>query len=157
MGRQIRFTLPVTEEMLVPRWPNLKEFQKVDESFKQKQKKNFDCRHRAKELPSFDIDQPVFVATREGTGTTGTVPGRVVQETRSRSYEVQTPTGVIRRNRSDLHARPEDDHNEPPIESSNGEDGPQTVPQSRSEFVRSPAVTRSRTGTNTRPPDRLNL
>jgi len=69
----------------------------------------------------------VFVANREGTGTTGAVPGRVVQETRSRSYEVQTPTGVIRCNRSDLHARPEDDHNEPPIESSNGEDRPETV------------------------------
>ena len=39
MGRQIRSTLPAPEESLVPKWPNLKEFQKIDESFKQKQEK----------------------------------------------------------------------------------------------------------------------
>ena len=89
----------------------------------------------------------MFVATREST-TMYTVPGKVFQETRSRSYEVQTPTGLIRRNRSDLHARLEDNHIEPPIESSNTEDRPETMPQSRPEFVRSPVVTRSRTGTN---------
>ena len=79
------------------------------------------------EPTSFDVDQPVFVATRESTIT---VPGRVFQETRSRSYEVQMPTGLIRRNRSDLHARLEDSHIEPPIESSNTEDRPETLPQS---------------------------
>jgi len=78
MGRQIRSTRPTPEETLVPQWPDLKEFQKIDESFKLKQNRNLNQRHRASKLPSFDVDQPVFVATREDTGT---VPGRVIQET----------------------------------------------------------------------------
>ena len=65
----------------------------VDELFIQKQKKNFDRQHRAIELP-------VFVATgRDSTST----PGRIVQTSRDRSYEVQTPSGIVRRNRSCIH------------------------------------------------------
>jgi len=154
MGRRIRSTLPAPEEMLVPQWPDLKEFQKIDESFKLKQKRNFDRRHRVRELPSFDINQPVFVATREGSGI---VPGRVVKETRNRSYEVQTPTGVVRRNRSDLHVRPEEHPIELSTELPTTQEEPETMSQARPEFVRSPVLTRSRTGTNIRPPDRLNL
>ena len=85
MGRQICSTLPTPEDSLAPMWPNLEEFQKVDESFKQKPKENYDCRHRAIDLPSYDKDQPVFITTREGTKS---VLGRVIQETRYRSYQV---------------------------------------------------------------------
>ena len=93
MGRQIRSTLPAPEQSLAPMWPNLEEFRKIDESFKQKQKKNYDRRHRAIDFPPYDKDQPVFITTREGTDP---VPGTVVQETRNRSYQVQTPSGIIR-------------------------------------------------------------
>ena len=126
-------------------WPNLDKFRKIDESFKQKQKENYDHRHRAIDLPSYNKDQPVFITTREGTES---VPGRVIQETRHRSYQVQIPSGIIRRNRANLHARPE------PFPAA--ADGPEATHAS-SEFVRSPVVTRSRTGTNIHPPDRLNL
>ena len=79
MSRPIRFTLPVPEETLVPKWPDLRKLMKV------LQKKIFDRQHRASELPSFNEDQPVFVTTREGTDP---VPGKVAQETRNRSSDI---------------------------------------------------------------------
>lgn len=88
MGRQIRSTLPISNKLLIPKWPDLQMFRMVDEQFKQKQKKNFDRRHRAIELPTFNDDEPVFVATgRDSTST----PGRIVQTSRDRSYEVKHP------------------------------------------------------------------
>ena len=41
MGRQIHSTLPAPEQSLAPMWANLDKFWKIDESFKQKQKKNY--------------------------------------------------------------------------------------------------------------------
>ena len=67
MARWIRSTLPVTEEMLVTRWPNLKEFQKVDESFKQKQKKTLTVGIEPRNCQVLILINLCFVATREGT------------------------------------------------------------------------------------------
>ena len=147
MGRQLRSTVPMSDTSLAPKWPNLDKFRKIDEQFKLKQKRNFDRRHRVVELPNFGADDPVFVATRDGTDP---VPGRIVQETRHRSYEVQTPTSVVRRNRSHLHSRPDES-------SAREEESRSSVAEPRIEFSRSPVVTRSRTGTVVRPPDKLNL
>ena len=61
--------------------------------------------HRATELPTFSDDEPVFVTKERGSAST---PGRIVQTTRDRSYEVRTPSGVVRRNRSYIHSRPEE-------------------------------------------------
>ena len=69
-------------------------------------------------------------------------PGRIVQATRDRSYEVQTPSGVVRRNRSYIHSRPEE------IEVSDPDNNPTSS-------GRSPIVTRLRSGTPIHPPDRL--
>ena len=90
IGRQIRSTLPIPTKSLIPEWPDLQKFRKVDEQFKQKQKKNFDRRHHAIELPIFNDDEPaaVFVATERGTNPT---PGRIVQTTRARSYKYKHP------------------------------------------------------------------
>ncbi len=43
MGRR---NLPQLEEQLDPRWPDLEHFRNMDHDFKQKQKCNFDRRHR---------------------------------------------------------------------------------------------------------------
>ena len=76
MGRQIRSTLPISTKSLSPEWPDLQKFRKVDEQFKQKQKKNFDQRYCAIELPTFSDDEPVFITTERGIVPT---PGRIVQ------------------------------------------------------------------------------
>ena len=151
IGRQLRSTVPTSDTSLAPKWPNLDKFQEVDEGFKLKQKENFDRRHREVELPSFGVNNSVFVATRDGTDP---IRGRIVQETRHRSYKVQTPSSVVRRNRSYLHSRPKDSN--ATMEGSEPSTRP-SVPEPRTEFSRGPVVTRSRTGTDVRPPDRLHL
>ena len=49
MGRKIRTTVPQTTEHIIPKWPYLPGFRKANTSFKGKQKKEFDSRHRVKE------------------------------------------------------------------------------------------------------------
>ena len=133
MGRQIRSTLPILIKSLMPKWSDLNEFCKVDQQFKQKQKKNYDKRHRTSELPTFEEDEPVFVATDRDSVP---VPGRIVRSTGNRLYEIQTPSVVVRRNRSYIHSRPE--------EASTSETDPE--PNSS---CRSLVITRSRSGTVT--------
>ena len=53
----------------------------------------------------FEEDEPVFVATNRDSVA---VPGKIVHTTRDRSYEVQTPSGVVRRNRSYIHSHIEE-------------------------------------------------
>ena len=142
MGRQIRSTVPMSAKLLNPKWPDLQKFRNSGEQFKQAQKCNFDKRHRATNLPEFESDDTVFIATRPGTNPS---PGTIVQSTRDWSY---APSGVVRRNRCHLHSRPE----EFPM-------APMTVDRSESSVVpaQSPVATRTRTGTAIHPPDRLNL
>jgi len=137
MGRCLRSSIPTPVQILTPKWPDLTEFYKVDDSYKQKLKKQFDRRHRVRELPVLDDNTPVYIS---GGRSTSTTPGSVVQSTDQHSYQVQTPTGTSRHNRSHLRERPV----EPEIETSRIRD-------------RSPILTRSKTGTMIRPPDRLTL
>ena len=50
MGRRLRSLLPMTDNLLIPQWPYLSEFQKSNEQFKAKQKKDFDQRHHTKNI-----------------------------------------------------------------------------------------------------------
>ena len=87
-------------------------------------------------LPSLPEDQPVWVETR-GFQT----PGRVSHAFDApRSYVVKTASGQVRRNRSHLRTRSEDEQGVVPAKSVVGTTRP---------------VTRSQTGTIVRPPDCL--
>ena len=110
MGRQIHSTVPTSSKLLDPKWPDLKKFHTSDEQFKQTQTYNFDKRYRAMNLPEFECDDPVLVTTRPGTILS---PGTIVQTNRDWSYDVQTPSGVVRRNRCHLHSRPEESTSTP--------------------------------------------
>jgi len=90
-------------------------------------KKQFDRRHRVCELPVLDDNTPVYISSGRNTSTT---PGSVVQSTGQHSYQVQTPTGTSRCNRSHLRERPVESE----IETSRTRD-------------RSAILTRSKTGT----------
>ena len=134
MGRKIRSTLPQTTDSLVPQWPYLQEFRQANEQFKKKQKADHDSRHRVQDLPAIPDDTDVWV-----TAGGHHITGRTVSTANTpRSYIVQTPSGEIRRNRSQLNIAPS------AIET------PTTATRSRS-----PIMTRSRTGTTIAPPDRL--
>ena len=47
MGRRLRSNLPLREEELRPKWPDLENFRYRDKAFKQKQKQDHDRKHRA--------------------------------------------------------------------------------------------------------------
>ena len=63
MGRQIRSNLPQLSETLTPHWPFLEKFRASDEEFKNKQKVNFDKRHRTKPLPEIPDNTDVWITT----------------------------------------------------------------------------------------------
>lgn len=144
MGRRLRTSLPQTDKLLTPQWPFLKTFREQDKALKEKQKENFDSRHRAKELPLIPDDTKVWIMSEEKP-----VQGRVVSPAdRPRSYVVETPTGQVERNRSQLRVIPEaDSDQQTEVESANEN----AVPSEPSRRI----MTRSRTGTTVSKPDRL--
>ena len=73
MGRRLRSSLPSTKDSLVPAWSYLPEVRKTDVKFKEKQKRDFDRRHRVKDLTRIPDETSVWV--RSGTMPT---PGKIV-------------------------------------------------------------------------------
>ena len=136
MGRRIRTTVPQTNSMLVPKWSYLNVFKQKNAHFKTMQKKQFDRRHRVKESSPIPDDADVWI-----TSESVPVPGRVVSPGETpRSYVVETPSGQLQRNRSQLNVAPNET-------SSTELQTPQSSPPRR-------IVTRTVTGTEIKPPDR---
>ena len=137
MGRQIRTDVPQLKTAHIPTWPYLENFRVQDEKYKAEQKHNYDKRHRVRPLPSLPDKTPVWVTTDNRN-----VPGRIIQQSNTpRSYIIDTQSGKVRRNRSQLRIRSE--HSE--TETS------QSTIQTPNHIV-----TRCRTGTAIKP-TRLNL
>ena len=137
MGRQLHTALPQVDDLLLPKWPYLDEFRRKDVEFKQKQKQNFDSRHRVRVLPPIPNNTEVQITS--GTETTGQV---ITPANAPRSYIVETPTGLVRRNRRHLNVIPND-------QTSDGVQQPDTPPRQ--------IMTRSQTGTVIHPPDRFHF
>lgn len=139
MGRRVRTLLPQTDEQLLPKWPYLHTFKQKNREFKERQKRDFDKRHRVQELPPLPEDTDVWVQS-DGEP----LQGRVVSMANApRSYIVDVPSGLLHRNRQHLSAIPPSSpdggvpsHKEPD-------------PQPRR------IMTRSQTGTPISPPERL--
>lgn len=70
----------------------MKEFQRQDKVFEQKQKQNFDSCHQARPLPELPDDSKVWVTTN-GQQSKGQVAS---QATAPRSYVVNTSSGYDR-------------------------------------------------------------
>ena len=142
MGRRIRTTVPQTKKQLTPSWLYLPQFKRDNLHFKEKQKENFDKHHRVREQSEIPDGSEVVITTDKQP-----VEGRVVEPAETpRSYIVQTPSGEVRRNRSQLNIVPE--------RSSTVEPETGSSPVSASVAPRRIA-TRSQTGTAIRPPERL--
>ena len=141
MGRCLRTTLPQVDDQLLPQWKYLEAFRKQNKEFKQRQKSAYDRRHRTSSLPPIADDTKVWVSS----GQTPT-PGQINSHANTpRSYIVNTPGGQIRRNRQHLNIIPD-----------NANDNQPSPPNSNSETSMLPGpLTRSRTGTDIHPPDRL--
>jgi len=163
MGRKLRSLLPMTDQQLIPQWSYLPEFKRTDQLFKDNQKRNFDKRYRTSEWATLPNNSEVWV-------TSGREPvrGRVVAAADTpRSYLVNTPSGVIRRNQQHLRAVPEssDNTSPDPVEENRSEDAlpdcdrpevpagtedPPTIIRGSGSRV----TTRSQTGTAIVPPKR---
>ena len=141
MGRRIRSTLSQVLEKLLPKWPYLKKFEEQDRTYKRKQRKNYDNRHRTRPLLDIPDNHPVWV------NTDGQLQqGRTVTSTEApRSYVVDVPSGRVRRNHQHFIPMPEDDSTS---------QSPQRNTDVTSFVTRtSPMKTRSQTGTRIIPPD----
>ena len=138
MGRSLRTNLPQLKEHLTPKWEYLEEFRRYNSDYKRKQKRYYDIRHRVHSLPLIPDNTEVWVNT--GNQQTS---GRVVAPSNTpRSYLVNTPSGQVRRNRQHLVVVP-----------SNSDKGEKPIANTTQH--RSPVMTRSRTNTTIRPPNRF--
>ena len=144
MGRRLKTDIPQPRKAFTPEWPHLFGFREKDKEWKERQKSDYDKRHRVKNLTPLPDDQPVWVQTGDRQ-----VAGRVIQPAATpRSYIVQTPSGQLRRNRSHLTPRPEGSQMD------TSESDPHDTPDSNPSLTRR-IVTRSSTGTYVGPPPRL--
>ena len=139
MGRHLRTALPQVDDHLQPQWKYLETFKTLNKQFKEKQKIDFDRRHRVRPLPPIPDDAEVWISSGQTT-----TPGQISSRANTpRSYIVNTPGGgQLRRNRHHLNVIP----NSSPLLDNSSETSERLRP-----------VTRSMTGTAIRPPDRLRL
>ena len=133
MGRRIRANMPLQKNLLIPDWKYQNHFHKRNQEFMDRQKNDFDCRHRTQSLPVLPDETDVGVTTGNQP-----IPGQIVTSTTTpRSYVVSTPSGEMRRNRSHLNPIPHSDS---------------TTNKSDLSTATRVIQTRSRTGTAIHPP-----
>ena len=147
MGHKIRTDVPQLSTEFIPEWPYLHAFRKKNAMLKQKQKSNYDRSHRTLSQHPLDAGTAVWIQTGDAS-----TPVRVITTANTtRSYLVSTQSGVLRRNRHHRTVRPEDPQD---IDGDISGSDPATEP-TVSMPVCQQIMTRSRTGTEIRPPDRL--
>ena len=157
MGRWLQSTLPQSNNSFLPAWSYLEKFREQDHKFKREQERQYNKCHRTQQLPELPNDTAVWITTDSETerGTVRSPAGT------PRSYQVDTPTGTIRRNRQDLIPEPIPEHNSPPVpevpEPDSSSQSTDANSQQSGSVRNSPVQTRLRTGTTIKPPDKLNL
>ena len=143
MGRKMRTNIPILDEKLMPELPDYHKFRECDKQFKLRQKYDYGHCHAVHPLPSIPDNTQVWINT-EGRRPSGQV---VSGADTPRSYEVQTNTGTVRRNRHHLTVRPRSPVSHHQTETSSE--------QTDSMLTRNCIMTRSQTGTMTRPSQRF--
>ena len=145
MSRRLRTTVPTIADLLKPRLPDESSLREKEEESRGKQKVNFDKHHRARGLELLTPGDQVWIPDHKTNGT-------VVKLVAPRSYQVSTPTGLLRRNRRHLILSP----GEPPTETVQNGDIPATLEETTQQLPPAPdGVTRTRSGRASIPPKRL--
>ncbi|XP_037502145.1 uncharacterized protein LOC119376332 [Rhipicephalus sanguineus] len=112
MGRQLRSRVPAFPALLVPGNVDNKQVTKRDLEAKQRQRRNFNRRHAAKDLPALSPNTRVWVRDLK-------CEGEITQQADTpRSYWVQTERGHVRRNRKMLVPLPASQKKAQPLPSS---------------------------------------
>ena len=140
MGRRVRTPLPQTDDQLIPKWAHLHGFRQQDQVFKERQKRDFDRRHRVQELPIIPEDTGVWIKS-EGEPVQGRVASSAT--TNPQSYIINVPSGQLQRNRHHLSVIPPISQNDDPQRCEEPDPPPRRI------------MTRSQTGTPISPPERL--
>ncbi|KAK7884427.1 hypothetical protein WMY93_027550 [Mugilogobius chulae] len=96
MGRKLRTTVPILPSCLKPGWTDITMLREKERRERKKQWRWFNNRHRAHDLTRLNPGDQVWITDMKEEGT---VSGRADTP---RSYLVQTPKGLLRRNRSHL-------------------------------------------------------
>ena len=82
MGRRIRSSVPQIKNLLALTWTYIPKFSKKNSDFKDKQKRNYDWRHRVHDLPDIPDDAGVWIQSE-----TEALQGRMsIPANRRRSY-----------------------------------------------------------------------
>ena len=105
MEHKIRTTLPVLPKILNPQLPNKLQLQAKEKAIKDRQRRNFNNHHRAKNLQPLERGEKVWIRDNEKQAV-------VTDALSNRSYLVETPHGAYRRNRRDLIAVPNNEPND---------------------------------------------
>lgn len=101
MGREIRTLLPTLESNLKPVLPNHEAAAKKNEQSKTAYRQYFDTRHVVRLLSNLQPGDSVHVKLDQQKGWK--TPGKVIaRRPTPRSYAIQTPFRVVRRNRRHL-------------------------------------------------------
>ena len=151
MNRRLRSTVPVAPTQLQPAVPDYSRLKEKEETMREKQKDNFDSRHKSRELTPLSPGDSVWVTDQQ-------TPGTVVQLSSPRSYQIQTSSGMLCRNRrhiNPLQNSPSDGIIEPDQDVVITESPPPEPDSQVTTEVPSTDVRRTRTGRISVPPSRL--
>ena len=100
LGRKPRTLIPRQFSQLTKRIPSIKNFIKVDREKKEKIKGNYDRRRRVKEKQEFRPQTQVYLPEEKTRGEI------ISKRTEPRSYDILTPSGILRRNTSQFNPIP---------------------------------------------------
>ena len=128
MGRQLKTDVPQTKDHYIPKWPHIKNLKELHQQYREVQSKHYNRRHRVRTLPSLPEDTAVWVQNGNSQE-----PGSILHPAGTpRSYIVSMPRGEVRKNR--MHLR---------------------LGERRTQNSSDQIMTRSKTGTEIRPPNFL--
>ena len=100
MGRKLRTTLPTAPKQLKPSLPKERVVREKEGKLKKRNKRNFDSRHKVRDLQPLQPGDTVWIPENKSEGT-------IVEQSDPRSYTVRVQNGTIRRNRRDLIVLPD--------------------------------------------------
>jgi len=93
MGRQLCTLVPTMTQLMKPKLPSCRHLRQKEAQIKQRQKRNFDSRHKATDLKHLKKGDAVWLPDRNEQGT-------IVKPQGTRSYIVESESqGTYRRNR----------------------------------------------------------
>ena len=97
LGRKPRTLIPRPTSQLTKRLPNIRNFRESDKKRKEKTKEYYDKRRGVKEKRDFRPETQVYLPKKKTKGEI------IAKRIEPRSYDILTPSGILRRNTSQFN------------------------------------------------------